>query len=261
MKSDSLEVVEKPTYEEFRRHFLRTRRPVRIVGGIDGWPAMKRWSFDYIGKKLGARQVSPVVLSDGHLNLDVTKGICSRDMDFATYAGLLRDAGSPPYYLRLPLTGDVQKLFSDDYVTPDYCQKNIRLVSNLWVGGRGTNSSIHYDMTHNIVAQVVGRRRVMLFGPEQSENLHPFHYKTLHWHHSQVRAEAPDYQRFPKYKDARPIVTELNPGEMLFIPKGVWHRFETIEDAIAINFFWLTKRLAPKIAMARLLWLASGRRT
>lgn len=257
----SIECIERPSYEEFRRHYLEKRRPVRIRGGIDDWPAMSRWSFDYIAQTLGARRISPVILSRGKFHVDVDNGVLVAEMDFPTYLSHLKTSDLPSYYLRLPLEDEYATLFGADYEVPGYCQKRVLLKRNLWAGGAGTASDIHYDMTHNIVAQVVGRRRVMLFGPEQTDRLYPYPVRTLNWHHSRVRAETPDYEKYPRYRQARPIELELGRGEMLFIPQGVWHRFESLEPSIAVNFFWLTKRLVPKMAISRLLWVAKGVRT
>ncbi|MCB9532556.1 MAG: cupin-like domain-containing protein, partial [Myxococcales bacterium] len=76
-----------------------------------------------------------------------------------------------------------------------------------------------------------------------------------------VRVEAPDHERFPRLRDAQPYETFIEAGEMLFIPQGWWHRFETLEPAIALNFFWLTPRLLPRAAASRAIWVAQGLRT
>ena len=47
----------------------------------------------------------------------------------------------------------------------------------------------------------------------------------------------------------------LKPGDVLFIPRGWWHHFETLEPSIAVNFFWLTPRLVPALAASRALWM------
>jgi len=260
MRAAPIERVDRPSYDDFRRHYLEPRRPVVITSAMDHWPAMRRWSFDHVGKALAGRKVSPVILDKGNFHIDVEAGVRVAEMDFPAYVRHIEGTDAPPYYLRLPLEGPFATLFAD-YEVPIYCKRRIHMKKNLWVGGNGAASDLHYDMTHNLVAQVMGRRRVLLFGPEQTPDLHPFPWRTLNFHHSQVHVEAPDHARFPRYRRARPIELELGRGEMLFIPQGFWHRFETLERAIAVNFFWLTLRLAPAMALARLAWVASGVRT
>lgn len=260
MSPTTIDRVERPSYEDFRRHYLRPGRPVLITGAMEAWPAMRKWSFEHVGRVLGRRTITPVVLHDGNFHIDLHDGVRVESMDFPTYLSHLEGTDAPPYYLRLPLEGADARLF-DDYEVPVYARRRIFMKKNFWVGGKGASSDLHYDMTHNVVAQVVGRRRVLLFGPDQTADLHPFPRRTLNWHHSQVHVEAPDHARFPRYARARPIEFEIQRGEMLFIPQAWWHRFETLERAIAVNFFWLTLRLAPALAAARLAWIASGVRT
>lgn len=256
----AIERTFRPSYAAFRRHYLRPRRPVVIAGAMDEWPAMPLWSFDYVARVLGSQVVTPVVLANGHFRIDLREGVRVEPMDFATYARHLEGTDAPPYYLRLALDHGYERL-RRDHAVPVYCKRRVLLKRNLWVGGKGACSDLHYDMTHNLVAQVVGRRRVLLFGPEQTGDLYPFPRRTLNWHHSQVHVGAPDIDRFPRYGRARPMEVELSRGEMLFIPQGWWHHFESVERAIAVNFFWLTPRLLPAMALARLAWVASGVRT
>jgi lysine-specific demethylase 8 len=260
MPEATIERVERPSYDAFRRRFLSPGRPALITGAMDAWPAMRTWSFAHVAKVLEGRKIAPVVLQGGNFHIDLHDGVRVEEMDFATYQRRIEGTDAPPYYLRLPLEGEHERLFAD-FEEPVYCRRRIFLKKNLWVGGKGASSDLHYDMTHNVVAQIQGRRRVLLFGPEQTADLHPFPLRTLNWHHSQVHVEAPDHGRFPRYQRAQPIDFEIGPGEMLFIPKGWWHRFETLSPAIAVNFFWLTLGLAPALAVARLAWVASGVRT
>lgn len=255
-----LERVVRPTWETFRRRFLEPSVPVVLTGVMDPWPAMSKWTFEYVGARLAGRTIAPVILEKGRFRIDLKTGVGVKEMDFATYANHLENTDAPPYYLRLPLEGEAAHLF-DDYEEPAYCQRRIFSKKNLWVGGKGASSDLHYDMTHNLVAQVLGRRRVLLFPPDQTRLVYPFPRRTLNWHHSQVHVDAPDLQRFPRYREAQPIELELQRGEMLFIPQGWWHHFESLERAIAVNFFWLTVRLAPAMALSRLAWVANGIRT
>ena len=255
-----IERIQRPDYETFRDRFLARNRPVVISGSIDHWPAMRLWDFDYVGRALGDRAITPV-RTNGYFQIDVKRGVPVEEMNFATYRRAIEGAKQPRYYLRLALEGSFKGTLAEDYDHPVYCSRRILLKKNLWLGGEGASVGLHYDMTHNIVAQITGRRKVLLFSPEDSSNLYPYPMRTLCWHHSQVSLDAPDVARFPRFRDARPIESELGRGELLFIPQGWWHRFVTIENAIAVNFFWLTLRLAPALAAARMAWVLSGVRT
>lgn len=258
--SESIERVARPSYQRFRAEYLDRNRPVVITGALDDWPALRTWSFEHLASVIGDQRVTPVVLDRGNFYIDLKAGVRYQEMSFRDYVAEVDGKEQPPYYLRYPLDGVTSPLTAD-YAEPIYCRRRVVLKSNLWVGAAGVSSGLHYDMTHNVVAQVVGRRRVALFGPEQTRYLHPHPIRSLNWHHSPVRVEAPDYQRFPDYARARPIEVDLVRGDLLFIPKGWWHQFSTVERAIAVNFFWLTPRQVPAMVLARAAWTLNGIQT
>ncbi len=255
-----IERIERPSYEEFRDRHLGPRVPVLMTGALGDWPAMQRWSFEHVGRAIGDRRIHPVIARDGRWAVDLREGMRTEEMDFSTYRAEMED-GDVRHYLRLPLEGPFDGLLAEDYETPIYCRKRIFMRKNLWVGSAGVSSGLHYDMMHNVVGQIVGRRRVVLFAPQERRHLYPYPLRTLSWHHSPVRVEAPDLDRYPAFAKAQRIEVEIERGELLFIPKGWWHHFATVENAIAINFFWLTKRLAATLALARAAWVLGGVRT
>ena len=54
---------------------------------------------------------------------------------------------------------------------------------------------------------------------------------------------------------AEALTVDLAPGEMLFIPRGWWHHFQTLERSVALNFFWATPALLPPLVISKLLWM------
>jgi len=51
-----------------------------------------------------------------------------------------------------------------------------------------------------------------------------------------VDCEAPDYQRFPLFKQATIIDLTLEAGEVLFMPVGWWHQVRTLEISTMVSF-------------------------
>ena len=256
----TIDRIDRPSYEQFRDDYLEARVPVLVAGALDEWPAMRRWNLDHIGRAIGSRRITPVIAHKGRWAVDVREGMRTEEMDFSTYRAEI-ESGDVHHYLRLALEGSFSDLLADEYETPIYCRKRIFMKKNLWVGSAESSSGLHYDMMHNVVAQIAGRRRVVLFAPEEARRLYAYPVRSLAWHHSPVRVEEPDLERFPAFASARRIEVEIGRGDLLFIPKGWWHHFASLEDAIAINFFWVTKRLAPALALARAAWVLAGVRT
>src|SRR5207253_3235938 len=45
--------IDRPSYDEFRRRFLKPCLPLLITGAFTDWPATRRWTIDYIAQMLG----------------------------------------------------------------------------------------------------------------------------------------------------------------------------------------------------------------
>ncbi len=248
----AVERVECPDVPSFRSRYFKPNKPVILLGTQRDWPA-RSWTAEGLKQRLGDLQVSPVVLNEGHVHVDLERGLVDEPMTFRAYIDQLGEPPPPRYSLTVGLDGPLADL-RQDLSVPPYCLGSIFMKVNLWVAPQRTITDAHYDMLHNLLAQVRGRRLVTLFAPEDTPFLYPYPLRTLHWHHSQVQVEAPDLVRFPNFRRARALRVELMPGDLLFIPRGWWHQVEALEPSIAVNFFWLTPRLIPEIALAKAAW-------
>jgi len=120
--------------------------------------------------------------------------------------------------------------------------KTYKPTTSIWMGNR-TTAAIHYDMSNNVAACMVGRRRFTLFPPDQIYNLYPGPLsptpagQTV----SMVDLAYPDFDRYPNFKLAlaKAQVAELEPGDMLVYPAMWWHQVDALEDFnILINYWW-----------------------
>src|SRR5215203_5305305 len=120
----TIDRIERPSYEQFRDHYLEARMPVLVAGALDAWPAMQRWDLAHIGRAIGSRRISPVIAHMGRWAVDVRAGMRTAEMDFSTYRAEI-ESGDVSHYLRLPLEGSFEDLLADEYETPVYCRKRI----------------------------------------------------------------------------------------------------------------------------------------
>ena len=109
----------------------------------------------------------------------------------------------------------------------------------LWLGGR-VRTQIHHDRDHNLACVLAGRRRFVLFPPEQVANLYigPIDNPPPL---SIVDLEAPDLERFPRFAEALKTaqVAELQPGDAIFMPKHWWHHVTSHDPYNAmVNYWW-----------------------
>jgi len=119
--------------------------------------------------------------------------------------------------------------------------KDKPLVS-IWIGNQ-SRIAAHYDVTDNIAAVAVGKRRFTLFPPDQLENLYigPLDFTPAGQPASLVDFHQPDLKRFPKFREALKSaqVAELNAGDALFIPSMWWHHVEALSKFnILVNYWW-----------------------
>ncbi len=109
----------------------------------------------------------------------------------------------------------------------------------LWVGGP-MQTQIHNDGEHNIACVVAGRRRFVLFPPEEVGNLYIGPLDTPPAL-SVVRLESPDFAAYPKFQAALMSAREatLEPGDALFLPKYWWHHVSSLAPVNAlVNYWW-----------------------
>lgn len=51
--------------------------------------------------------------------------------------------------------------------------------------------------------------------------------------------ELESYQRkFPLFFSATCIDVEMNPGDMLYLPKGWWHAVQAVDPSVSISNWW-----------------------
>ena len=128
---------------------------------------------------------------------------------------------------------------------PDFVRQNpmpllpADITPRLWIGG-AVRTQTHNDRDHNLACVIAGRRRFLLFPPEQVANLYvgPLDNPPPL---SLVDPEAPDFDRFPRYRDAIAAarVAFLEPGDALFIPKYWWHHVTSLDPYNAmVNYWW-----------------------
>ena len=117
-------------------------------------------------------------------------------------------------------------------------------MTSVWIGNR-SRVAAHYDFPTNIACAVAGRRRFTLFPPNQLNNLYvgPIDVTPAGQPISMVDFSNPDYQKFPRFKDALKTAQtiELEPGDAILVPSMWWHHVESLSDVnVLVNYWWRT---------------------
>jgi hypothetical protein len=111
----------------------------------------------------------------------------------------------------------------------------------IWIGNRG-RASTHYDVSHNVACVVAGRRRFVVFPPDQIANLYvgPLEFTMAGQPTSMVDLDKPDLVRFPRFAEAlrHARVAELEAGDAIFIPSLWWHDVSALEPLNVLINYW-----------------------
>ena len=101
---------------------------------------------------------------------------------------------------------------------------------NMWIGGTsGITTPAHYDMAHNLYAQLRGYKRFILFGP--ADVFHLYTFTNLHPSVRQTQVDfnhASQWGRFPDFAKAQAYEVVLGPGDVLYVPPFVFHQVSVV---------------------------------
>jgi len=244
------------TSEIFLETYQKQGRPVVITGLLDAEPD---WNLEYLCQQLGNQEFvircygSDRYQHDKRQWTDIGSGVELRKLRFIDYAGLLQShvAHEQDMYLaKCPMQNT--SLGKSSTFTAMRERLGLRSPAtdlNLWIGPAGHVECLHYDPVDGTLMQLHGKKKLLLFPPDQMQNLYPFpihahlrHGLKLRSWFSQVYPEHPDFEAFPNFRAALRYRYEiiLQPGELLYIPVGWWHEVTALgeEMVCSVNQFW-----------------------
>jgi hypothetical protein len=239
---------------KFKQQVESVYQPAILRQLVGDWPAVAaaRRSADSISSYLGQRDNGVRIRTFmGH---DGIKGRYFYEPDAesfnftlaeTTLTNLLGTLGDPAEAARSIYMGST----ATSKILPSFASENpLRIATDrggeprIWIGN-ASRVAPHYDEDDNIACVVSGRRRFILFPPEQVANLYvgPLDRTVAGQPISMVDLENPDFERFPKFREAlkHALVADLEPGDAIYIPALWWHAVQaTGELNVLVNYWW-----------------------
>jgi hypothetical protein len=109
----------------------------------------------------------------------------------------------------------------------------------LWLGSAQSEAKavtgMHADCVHGFLCQVFGRKKLLLYSPDQEQLLYPFRAFNMYracW----TGPDVVDDERYPLFRQARPVEVTLDPGDVLLIPFGWYHCVYALDPVMSISY-------------------------
>jgi len=203
---------------------------------ISDWPATQKWTLGYLRESAGETLV-PVRGDRHHFRLLGTTSL-------AAYIDWLTGEDSVDFLDKLRHTAPY--ISHNRGITPhlvgdtDFARFSPRGYKlgrpAFWIGPPHAETPLHYDAVGIVFfAQIIGRKKAILFSEEQSRFLYESNYFDFTTCYSCVNLRDVDHERFPRFASAVPYVTILKPGEVLVFPRRLWHEFRTLDNSVSVT--------------------------
>jgi histone arginine demethylase JMJD6 len=223
------------SHEEFIKEYVNKSLPVILTDAAKDWKAM--------GK------LTPAFFKENYPHITKTiNGVTYKMDDFIDHMLTSTAENKAPY----PYNFDVEKVFPElmaDFL-PEIIYGNIDRINHklmprkllqgttlyeIFLGGNGSSFPfLHYDalFMHTQITQIYGSKIFIMYPPDQTPNMYPYEDNPKF---SQVNFLDPDYEKFPLFKEARPIEITVNEGETILFPSGWWHTTRITEPCISLG--------------------------
>lgn len=218
-----------PPHDEFMRECVNASRPVLFSQAMAGWPARSQWSLDWLEQRHGSVFMKSKQMSVREWIAKMKQSLANGHIEYLSVAlqeipGLARDFSLPTYH-RFDLLRQLQ----------------------IWIGPAGTRTPVHCDYSENLFCQVMGRKRFQLYSPEAISVFQPALDFALY------RDYIPEFTAHERDGKGDALETLLanepvkpkfdfviEPGEVLYLPYGWYHRVSGLEFSWSVSARWVT---------------------
>ncbi|XP_001352894.3 bifunctional peptidase and (3S)-lysyl hydroxylase Jmjd7 [Drosophila pseudoobscura] len=263
-----------PTALEFCRDYFAKNSPVIIRNALS-WPAIGKWTPDYLIKKLNDKIVDVAVTPNGYADgLATQKGReyfvlpLEKQMKLSDLVQRLDDPMGAIHYVQKQnsnFSQDFPELGSDLVISDlDFAQQSFNKppdAVNFWLGDERAITSMHKDPYENMYCVISGYKDFILIPPYQLSCVPRSTYPTGIYKTSDsgqfyidpltdedgvelltewvsIDPLAPDLAKYPEYARAKPLRVRVHAGDVLYLPNYWFHHVRQNHKCIAVNFWY-----------------------
>lgn len=220
------------TKEDFIKDYFKPQKPVVIERFIEEWPAYEKWRLDYI-KEIASDKIVPLY-DDRPVHHKDGFNEPHAKMKMADYIDLLK---REPTKFRIFLWNALKEVpqLQKDYSYPDFGLKLMKGLPMLFFGGENSHTFMHYDidLANIFHFHFEGKKLCILFDQKQNNYLYKIPHSLIT--REDIDFSNPDLEKWPALKKAKGYKTELNHGEVLYMPEGYWHYMKYLTPGFSMS--------------------------
>lgn len=261
-----------PTPLEFYRNWVCPNIPVIFKNSINHWPALQKWTQQYLRKKLGNKEVSVAVTPNGLADaIYESKFVLpeERKMLFSDFLDIMESPNlgrSGIFYIQKQngnFTGEFSEIISDAEADIKWATESFGKdpdAVNFWMGDCRAVTSLHKDHYENLYCVISGEKTFTLYPPTDMPYIPHQNYEVAQYHQNKfnkfevidepsgnpsetvpwipVDPLNPDFETYPMFAKARAISCTVRKGDVLYLPSLWFHHVQQTQGTIAINFWY-----------------------
>lgn len=257
--------IDHPPQPALLERYVKWNRPLVFTGLHEQMCKGNSFDLDFLSRVLGDARVEIVRSPQRKLKWDPRDRMPYEKTTFRQFRELHEHESfeGPRAYLQDDI-GNFPHL-TQYFEDPPYFEGREIKRRKLWVSGAGIWVPLHYDPVEQLHWVLHGRKRFLCFRPGLRD-FYPYGPFSKAPIISQVDAETPDFEAFPRFGRTTAVEIEVRAGELMYVPPFWWHQVQSVDPLnVSINWAWFAspgKTLRHARAFGRclihLLW--QGRR-
>lgn len=232
MELHPVDVVEDISPEDFHELYVKPGIPVKLVNYAKHWPAIQKWTYDYLRSKAGHHKVK---LHGAWQDNEPTKIEMPpvKEVPFSEYIDMLEHNVKSDLRIFLFNLFKLEPELLHDFDFPPIMEGYLKDYPYMFFGCAGSDVRLHYDidLSNVFITQFGGTKRATLFHQSQTKYLYKLPFTT----HSAVDLNNIDYEKYPALKYAHGYQCDLEHGETLFMPSGIWHYMQYLDGSFSLS--------------------------